>query len=330
MNPNRWRQAIATASLLVKPRHPGLRYHPHHRSLCTTTKTLEVVSFTRAFLENPLAMTRWIGNRSSSSKRRCFSSQADTTSGIGNKEDQDVTSESTSTAKNTNSSKGKKKSKRRSWGDYLRDLATFQQTEGHARVPHAFPQDPSLAYFVRRNRKYPEKLTTAQRGQLDALGFSWETQPARNERQWADKFRELQDFGRDHNHLNVPRKYDKNPSLGLWVNRQRCLQRQGLLPQDRWQKMEDIGFSWRHGGRRPPLPQVVQQAATNDRKWQRQYDKLVAYHLETGNCMVPARYDQDQSLGNWVVAQRSLHRKGLLKTKRIRLLEALPFVFDPR
>lgn len=35
-----------------------------------------------------------------------------------------------------------------------------------------------------------------------------------------------QTFKRQHGHCNVPQKYDKNPSLGAWVARQRLIMRQ--------------------------------------------------------------------------------------------------------
>ena len=339
MNPNRWRQAIATATASLfagkPPRFSGLR---HHHSLYIT-RILGAVSFTQG--GPPLAMTSWIGNRSpcSGNQKRFFSSQANpmTTTRIDSQENGDtISSESTLTAaaKNNNTIRnGKKKTASRSWDDHLRDLTAFRQTEGHTRVPLQFPQNPSLAYFVRRQRRYPDKLTQKQRDQLVALGFSWETRAERLDRQWADKVRELLDYGSRHEgDLSVPRKYDINPALGLWVNRQRSLQRQGQLPEDRQKKLEDIGFSWRHGGKLAPssTKRSTNRTATHDRKWLRQYAKLVAYHLEKGDCLVPARYDQDESLGHWVVAQRSLHRKGLLKIERVQLLNALLFVYDPK
>jgi hypothetical protein len=48
----------------------------------------------------------------------------------------------------------------------------------------------------------------------------------RNEAAWNQRFFELQQFKELHGHTNVPQKYEKNPSLGAWVARNRLFMRQ--------------------------------------------------------------------------------------------------------
>ena len=282
----------------------------------------------RAWISRAISSSENCNMAIGNSSRRFLSFQANSsTHNDGTPETATATATATTTARTTteeaeHTNKNKHKKTPRPWDAYFQDLVTFQQEEGHTNVPHTYKLNPSLAYFVRRNRNHPEKLTPEQRKQLVELGFSWETKAERLERQWADKFQELLDYQKEYGDLHVPRGFEKNPPLGEWVNRQLSLQRKDDLPADRWQKLEDIGFPWRVGSG------PVRNESTHDKKWHRQYQKLVGYYREHGDCLVPTKYDPDQSLGNWVAAQRGLYRKGLLKSDRMELLEGLHFVFD--
>eukprot|EP00578_Thalassiosira_sp_NH16_P027605 CAMPEP_0181101582 /NCGR_PEP_ID=MMETSP1071-20121207/13836_1 /TAXON_ID=35127 /ORGANISM="Thalassiosira sp., Strain NH16" /LENGTH=549 /DNA_ID=CAMNT_0023184453 /DNA_START=82 /DNA_END=1731 /DNA_ORIENTATION=- len=73
-----------------------------------------------------------------------------------------------------------------------------------------------------------------------------------------------------------------------------------------------------------------------DPGWDQRYKDLRTYHLEFGNCRVPARYGADPVLGRWVMTQRrqfSLLMKGFpsaLTADRIRRLEELGFSWSVR
>jgi hypothetical protein len=43
----------------------------------------------------------------------------------------------------------------------------------------------------------------------------------------------------------------------------------------------------------------------NDKRWHLQYEKLVEFKRQHGHCLVPKRYIEDASLGNWVGTQRT-------------------------
>ncbi|KAL3784754.1 hypothetical protein HJC23_003506 [Cyclotella cryptica] len=49
---------------------------------------------------------------------------------------------------------------------------------------------------------------------------------SRSDSTWNQRFIELQQFKSIHGHCNVPQKYEKNPSLGAWVARNRLFMRQ--------------------------------------------------------------------------------------------------------
>ena len=65
----------------------------------------------------------------------------------------------------------------------------------------------------------------------DALGDTWHT-----------RLRELVDFKREHGHANVPQQYPPNPSLGIWVNKQR--RSRSSLSEEKLDSLYAAGFDW--------------------------------------------------------------------------------------
>lgn len=67
---------------------------------------------------------------------------------------------------------------------------------------------------------------------------------------------------------------------------------------------------------------------SKDRGWDANYAKLVEYHRQYGNCLVPSRDPSTgaiSSLGKWVSAQRRNYRVGILSLDKINALNALDF-----
>jgi Helicase associated domain len=62
-----------------------------------------------------------------------------------------------------------------------------------------------------------------------------------------------------------------------------------------------------------------------DLAWEERYRALCEYKKKHGNCRVPRRYKEDQSLGLWVGNQRMALKKGTMRPDRRRLLEAIGF-----
>jgi hypothetical protein len=62
------------------------------------------------------------------------------------------------------------------WFERFEQLRAFRSRHGHCRVPHRWPRNPSLAYWVniQRDNKRWNKLTDEQIGLLQSLEFAWE------------------------------------------------------------------------------------------------------------------------------------------------------------
>ena len=82
---------------------------------------------------------------------------------------------------------------------------------------------------------------------LNAMGFKWQLMKD-NHVQWIEQYEEMKQFMLDKGHCEVPQSYEQNPSLGMWVSRQRHqyrLMKEGKpssMSEDRLEALSAIGF----------------------------------------------------------------------------------------
>ncbi|KAL3938226.1 MAG: hypothetical protein SGBAC_006818 [Bacillariaceae sp.] len=144
--------------------------------------------------------------------------------------------------------------------------------------------------------------------------------------QWEFRYQELVQFKGENNHCSVPLHYPNNPSLAHWVKRQRHQYRMkkerkhSTLTDQRQEKLESLGFIW------------DSHAAAWDERW----NQLSQYRDAHGHSRVPKNYPPNPPLAIWVKCQRrqfklfSQGKPSNMNVERIRMLNALDFVFDPR
>ncbi len=137
----------------------------------------------------------------------------------------------------------------------------------------------------------------------------------------------LSEFG----HVNVSRKYKKDPQLGIWVSNlkykkkefdkakaedsgsKRSRKSSALLDRDKIRRLESIGFNF-------------ETRDVNIIPWEERLQSLKEYHEQNGTFRVPRRHG---SLGEWVHKQRQLYNKRDEKFMETRYpkLEAIGFEF---
>ena len=112
-------------------------------------------------------------------------------------------------------------------------------------------------------------------------------------------------FKEEFGHCNVPSRYAANPSLGQWCSTTRKAYKKiqnGMkanynLTQGRLKRLEEIGFQW--------------QVSTDygDELFEKRCRELIAFKEEFGHCDVPARCENNPSLGQWCSAMRFKYRR---------------------
>ena len=129
---------------------------------------------------------------------------------------------------------------------------------------------------------------------------------------WDFWFGLLSKYIEEHGNSFVPHNYlDGSHRLGQWVNSQRTQFKNGDLPLERVQQLENLqGWTWNQ----------------LESMWNSYFQLLSEFVQEFGHCLVPhkpVRY-KGERLFAWVMMQRTRFSNGLLEIERKELLESLP------
>mmetsp|Transcript_10170 Transcript_10170/g.21758 ORF Transcript_10170/g.21758 Transcript_10170/m.21758 type:complete len:1030 (+) Transcript_10170:109-3198(+) len=245
------------------------------------------------------------------------------------------------------------------WRQKYHQLSLFKNQFGHCNVPYGYGAGTSwerLHSWVVEQRYQYERMTrgetstttSARASMLSSLGFSWDCSPERehsnasneghssghsntnnkSNSSWGKWISLLQEYKTEFGNVDVPLKYERNPSLGTFVNRQRTEYRkmQAGKPTSmtavRVRDLNRLGFTW-----------AVRESHTS---WEDRFQELKQFKMQNGHCNVPKIYPQNPSLGYWVNEQRFQYRR-LLKKKpsymtddKIRVLNSLDFKWSLR
>eukprot|EP00547_Thalassionema_nitzschioides_P016404 CAMPEP_0194231460 /NCGR_PEP_ID=MMETSP0158-20130606/199_1 /TAXON_ID=33649 /ORGANISM="Thalassionema nitzschioides, Strain L26-B" /LENGTH=388 /DNA_ID=CAMNT_0038964095 /DNA_START=149 /DNA_END=1312 /DNA_ORIENTATION=- len=140
------------------------------------------------------------------------------------------------------------------WKERFEDLLNFQKASGHCLVPHTYPENPTLARWVKRQRyqyklfqqKEPSSMTQERIDLLHNVGFVWHS----HEVVWQERLSELMEYKKQTGDCLVPSNYRPNPKLATWV---KCQRRQYKLylrgspsniTVERIRILEKAGFEW--------------------------------------------------------------------------------------
>jgi uncharacterized protein YbgA (DUF1722 family) len=64
-----------------------------------------------------------------------------------------------------------------------------------------------------------------------------------------------------------------------------------------------------------------------DKKWNMKYQQLVEFKRTNGHYLVPQKYEQDKSLGEWVNKQRKIHNDNKMRLDRKIILDEIGFTW---
>jgi predicted helicase len=98
--------------------------------------------------------------------------------------------------------------------------------------------------------------------------------------------------------------------LGVWINTQRVLKKQGKLSRERTQKLESlVGWTW----------------DKKEDQWRIGFEHLKVFVINFNNALVHGKFKTDNGypLGSWVSEQRKAKKKNSLSMDRIQKLESI-------
>ena len=112
------------------------------------------------------------------------------------------------------------------WNERFEQSKEYKAQYGHCKVPNINEPNKALGRWVTSQRQQYRKMskglsstmTDEQVEKLESLGFSW---VLHSKGTWNERLEELKEYKAQHGHCNVPRKYEPNKALGMWVRTQR-------------------------------------------------------------------------------------------------------------
>lgn len=152
-------------------------------------------------------------------------------------------------------------------------------------------------------------------------GGSGDDGALRQDAQFDERLRELEEFKAKYGHCRVPQVWKENKRLGQWVATTRNLKKAGKLPLERVKLLEGVGFVW--------CCRNVTAASKGEKRkmipWNERFEELKVFKDKYGHCNVPHKWSENVKLSNWLYCQRSFHRHGKLSQDKIKRLESIGF-----
>lgn len=212
--------------------------------------------------------------------------------------------------------------KQETWMNWYRELEKYTQENGNPHIPksHANRKLASWVWTQRQRRKgtntvnikQGDVMSQEQRDRLDKLGFRWDA----HQEKWLENFEKLKSYKTTYGHCDVGINEADDKILANWVRAQRANQTKGEFPVDRKARLDSIGINTHS-----ELP---------DLRWLEMYDRLKQYHAHYGDAKVPQVWNEDPKLGRWAYSQRVCRRNGQLTPDKIKMLDALGFVWSKK
>jgi hypothetical protein len=198
-----------------------------------------------------------------------------------------------------------------SWSERYGQLIAYKESNGDCNVAFQRASDSALSTWCSTQRSaYKNNLLALHRiEKLEQIGFSWNL----FDFAWEKMFAALAIYQQTYKDCEIPKKWNQNPGLAVWVFKQRMDYRLGLLPPERVARLDRIGFLWE------PFASV----------WNEFFEALSAYKLAYGNCNVPRGWPKNSKLATWCAHQRNEYQKGKLSADRIQRLNELGFKWNP-
>jgi hypothetical protein len=209
------------------------------------------------------------------------------------------------------------------WRSMYERLKQYHVDHGDADVPHKWKADPQLAVWVsnQRDRRKRGVMPDEEFALLNELGLTWQSREVGT---WEDRLAEVAAFKTSHGHCDIPTVFAQNPKLGRFVNAMRTQRNRGTLSVERIAKLDEIGFVW--ASNRKTDVKLGDEMVSGS--WKTQFDELVAYKEAHGDCDVPAKWEENERLANWVSMQRQTKKRDALPEARVKLLNQIGFLWQ--
>mmetsp|Transcript_22228 Transcript_22228/g.25020 ORF Transcript_22228/g.25020 Transcript_22228/m.25020 type:complete len:227 (+) Transcript_22228:148-828(+) len=137
----------------------------------------------------------------------------------------------------------KKKIYERLWNKMYQNLIAYKKQYRTTIVPKRYKGGQNLGTWVYTQRQcYKKKEMSIERiNYLESIGFVWKIRECVP---WVEMYERLVAYKHRHQSTMVPSRYTEDPSLGMWVVKQRVAYKKDKLSEKRTELLNSIDFVW--------------------------------------------------------------------------------------
>ena len=187
----------------------------------------------------------------------------------------------------------------------------------------------AIGQWIQDQRKYKKnnKLEQGRYDKLVLIGMRFDTK--NNQKEWEEKYRLARTYYKHYGNLEIPARfktingyeYDESGiALGSWIRQQKTDFRDGILKEERKNKLEQLGMKF--------------GVSIKDQQWEEKYELAKKYYEYYGNLGMTVRfkttngYEYDENgvaIGQWLFSQKQNKK---LSNERRKKLELIGMKFD--
>ncbi|MCD7745668.1 MAG: helicase associated domain-containing protein, partial [Lachnospiraceae bacterium] len=203
------------------------------------------------------------------------------------------------------------------WDKGYQAANEYESTHGDLRVPARYVTADGfqLGRWIcsQRTAYLNQKLSSTRKEKLDAIGMVWQSDT------WEDRLELAKKWCQEHGTIAIPQNTVVDGVwIGKWLASQKKMLEEGKLSQRQRKLLSEL-----------PSDGMVKASA----HWKEMYQDAKEFSENHGNlASVPRDYygKRGTSLYTWVLNQRKIRRAGKMNQEKIRLLDEIGFVWDPR
>jgi len=129
----------------------------------------------------------------------------------------------------------------RLWNKMYQNLIAYKKQYRTTFVPKRYKEGQNLGTWVYTQRQcYKKKEMSIERiNYLESIGFVWKIRECVP---WVEMYERLVAYKHCHHSTMVPSRYTEDPSLGMWVVKQRVAYKKDKLSEKRTEVLNSIDF----------------------------------------------------------------------------------------
>lgn len=188
--------------------------------------------------------------------------------------------------------------------------------------------------ITQRTWKNKNKLTDHRISLLNDIKFPWKGQIGRkqsreinndkinNTNKWNEMFQDLVNYYHKNKTFVLPVD-EEFGILKRWCLTQRTKNNKNILLQERFIKLDDLGFPWKENRGRKKTKESIKKTCFND-QWEIRYNNLFEFYTENKHFKIPLTIE-NKKLILWIKTQRYFYKNEQLSSDRIIKLNAINF-----